>query len=320
MIQPSKRTKRNRVVVCGQKQVAERCLDFLFEQPDAEICAIVSSPQDWQADLISWGTARQIKVLAGNINDYLDELTELEPDFLFSLQYGPLLLSPILKLPSRGCINLHFGLLPRYGGCYPIAWAILNGEKQAGVTLHYMTEAFDEGDIIAQTSVPIGVETTARELYDSATRAAVDLFATTYPAICDGTISTRKQDLSEKLYYPQNSIDFQRDRVVDWHLTAPEIQRRICAFTFEPFQLPVTSLLLPDGRVLQVTVAGVRRAKAPAGGTRRSAGRVLEVTESGGIVVATGSADPMEIKLLDGQRALDFIESLGIAPMAISFQ
>jgi len=175
--------KKKRVVVCGEKWVAEECIEFLYNREDTEVCAIVTAPKDWQADLISFGAKRRLKVFVGNINDYFDELACLQPDFIFSIQYRPLLKSAILNLPTSGCINLHFGLLPRYGGCYPIAWAILNGEKQAGSTLHYMVEKFDEGDIIAQTSVPIKEETTARELFDSMSKAAAKLFIDSYPSL-----------------------------------------------------------------------------------------------------------------------------------------
>ena len=64
-------------------------------------------------------------------------------------------------------VLLHFGLLPRYGGCYPVAWSILNGEAEAGVTMHVMVEAFDQGDILAQQSVPIHSSMTARDLFDA---------------------------------------------------------------------------------------------------------------------------------------------------------
>ncbi len=131
-------TGKTRVVVCGEKHIAESCLQILNACENTDICAIVASPQDWQADLIAWGVAHRTKVYVGNINRYLDEIRGLAPDFIFSIQYRRLLRPEILAVPRRGRINLHFGLLPRYGGYYPVAWAILNGESQAGATLHYI--------------------------------------------------------------------------------------------------------------------------------------------------------------------------------------
>ncbi len=311
--------KKKRVVVCGEKWVAEQCLEFLYNREDTEICAIVTAPKDWQADLISFGMKRRLRVFVGNINDYFDELTRLQPDFIFSIQYRPLLKSAILELPTSGCINLHFGLLPRYGGCYPIAWSILNGEKQAGSTLHYMVEKFDEGDIIAQTSVPIQEETTARELFDSMSKAAAKLFIGSYPSLLRGPVNTYSQDMSRKLYYDNDSINFNRDRVIDWGKTGEEIQRKICAFSFEPFQLPLTSLHLPDGKQSQVTVASSRRHNNGTAKRTGNVGHITEITDSGRLLITTGNSDLIEIGLLNNQPPLEFIESTGLSPKELIF-
>lgn len=311
--------KKKKVVVCGEKWVAEQCLEFLYNREDTEICAIVAAPKDWQADLISFGTKRKLKVFVGNINDYFDELAHLQPDYIFSIQYRQLLKSAILNLPTCGCINLHFGLLPRYGGCYPIAWSILNGEKQAGSTLHYMVEKFDEGDIIAQTSVPIKEETTARKLFDSMSEASAKLFIDSYPSLLEGTVKTYSQDMSRKLYYDNDSIDFNRDRVIDWGKTGDEIQRRICAFSFEPFQLPLTSLHLPDGKQSQATVASSRLRINSSTRHTGDAGHIFEVTDSGRLLVTTGNSDLIEIGLLNNRSPLEHIKSLACSPDNITF-
>jgi methionyl-tRNA formyltransferase len=244
----------------------------------------------------------------------------LRPDFLFSIQYRRLLRPPLLRLPRCGCINLHFGLLPRYGGCYPVAWAILNGEQYAGVTLHYMTERFDEGDVIAQAAVPIGSATTARELFDVLSAGAVQLFADTYPALCRGAIKARPQDLSKKLYYTQDSLDFERDRRIDWQQSGVMIQRQICAFSFEPFQLPSSLLRLPDGQHMQVTVTRTRLLESRAGCCMGGqTGHVLAVTPAGTFVVGTGDGAGLEIALVNNQNPRDFVASLGCTPEDVLF-
>ncbi len=311
---------KKRVVVCGEKWVAERCLEFLYNRDDTEVCAIVTPPKDWQADLISFGTKRQLRVFTGNINDYFDELARLQPDFIFSIQYRPSLRSAILNLPTCGCINLHFGLLPRYGGCYPIAWTLLNGEKLAGSTLHYMVENFDEGDIIAQTSIPVNIETTARELFDSMSDAAVALFIDSYPALLEGTAKSYPQDMSKKLYYKYDSIDFERDRVIDWNKSGTEIQRRICAFSFEPFQLPQTTLHLPDGKNFQVTITLSHLHDNNFPIQADNAGHITEITNSGRFLVSTGNGNLIEIGLLNNQIPQKYIESLGYTSKDVIFK
>jgi methionyl-tRNA formyltransferase len=311
------KTSRKRIVLCGEKGIAERCLDFLHGRQDTEICAIIAAPQDWQADLIAWGLKRRIKVYVGNINHYVDELALLQPDFIFSVQYRRLLRPPILRLPQHGCINLHFGLLPRYGGCYPIAWAILNGESQAGATLHYMSETFDEGDVIAQCAVPIDPNTTARDLFDALSDRAADLFAQTYAALCQQNIAACEQDLRDQLYYTKDSIDFVNDLWIDWHQAGIAVQRRVCAFTFEPFQLPSTGIRLPSGRDIAATVTRTRLYNSRDQMAAGKPGQVATVTANGAIVVGTGNGEWIEIGELNGQPARGFIESLGLRPQEV---
>lgn len=311
-MQPVNRHK-TRVVVCGEKQIAESCLNVLRACPDTDICAVVASPRDWQADLVQWGVTHRTKVYVGNINRYVDELSALQPDFIFSIQYRRLLRPEVLAVPRQGCINLHFGLLPRYGGCYPVAWAILNGEARAGATLHYMTERFDEGDVIAQQSVPVRPQTTARDLFDHLSEAGTCLFEAQYPALRrGGRRPAWPQDRSQRLYYDKDSIDFERDRWIDWRRCGVDVQRQICAFTFEPFQLPATSLQGPDGQRHTVTLARTRLCEGQA--LPSHPGSIVSVTSSGAILAVTGDGALMEIEMLNQQPAHEWIVSLGYEP------
>ncbi|WP_089944230.1 methionyl-tRNA formyltransferase [Candidatus Entotheonella palauensis] len=308
--------RKTRVVVCGEKRIAEACLRILYACGDTDICAIVASPRDWQADLIAWGVAHRTKVYVGNVNRYVDEIKRLEPDFIFSIQYRRLLRPEILAVPHRGCINLHFGLLPRYGGCYPVAWAILNGESQAGATLHYMTERFDEGDVIAQCSVPVRPHTTARALFDALSEAGAALFQAQYPLLRRSGGQARPQEAAKRLYYGKHSIDFERDRWIHWQRGGVEVQRQICAFTFEPFQLPATGLQGPDGQYRTAMIARTRLGEGQAPPSC-AAGSILSVTPSGSILVVTGDGTLLEMAMLNQQPARDFIASLGWDPRRV---
>ncbi len=83
-----------------------------------------------------------------------------------------MLKAPLLATARRGALNMHGSLLPRYRGRAPVNWAVLHGERETGATLHYMTEKPDDGDIVAQTAVPILPDDTAREVFDKVTVAA----------------------------------------------------------------------------------------------------------------------------------------------------
>lgn len=94
------------------------------------------------------------------------QLREMGPEIVVVVAYGRILPRAILDVPPLGCVNVHGSLLPAYRGSAPIQWAVLNGEKEAGVTTMYMEEGLDCGDMILKMSVPIGENETSEELYD----------------------------------------------------------------------------------------------------------------------------------------------------------
>lgn len=96
----------------------------------------------------------------------LDLLKKLQPDFILVVAYGKMLPKEILDLPKFGCINVHGSLLPKYRGAAPIQWAVLKGEKETGVTIMYMAEGMDTGDMILKETTPIGENETSGELFD----------------------------------------------------------------------------------------------------------------------------------------------------------
>ena len=85
----------------------------------------------------------------------LEILRALKPELIAVAAYGKILPADILELPSRGCVNVHSSLLPKYRGAAPINWAILNGDDETGVTIMYMAEGMDTGDILAQAVTPM---------------------------------------------------------------------------------------------------------------------------------------------------------------------
>src|SRR5262249_5030407 len=150
------------------------------------------------------------------------------------------------------CLNLHFSLLPRHRGAAPIAWAILSGDAEAGATLHHMEEAIDAGDVLAQRAVPIGPETTARELYERVSAAASGLFADCYPFDAALLAARRPQAAGAPPTRRSGDLDFSRRRV-DFAREAGELQRWLRAWIFPPFQLPETGL---GGRRLAIARVG----------------------------------------------------------------
>lgn len=154
----------------------------------------------------------------------LEELTALAPELIVVAAYGKLLPKAVLELPKYGCINVHSSLLPKYRGAAPINWAMVNGEAETGVTIMYMAEALDTGDIIAQTVTPIQPEENAEELYARLAEMGAALLSETVVNIQNGTAARIPQDDSQHTYAPMLSRELSP---IDWRRSAVDIHNQI---------------------------------------------------------------------------------------------
>ena len=151
-----------------------------------------------------------------NASDFLERLRRLGVDLIVSINTPQRVKPALLALPAHGCLNVHFGMLPRYRGLLPIFHAIMNGEPSFGVTVHLMDEKLDNGDIVAQRAIPIGRSDTLDSLYPKAFAAASELLAEAIDACANGSIVRRPNPEAEKTYYsypPPSLIREYRHRV-----------------------------------------------------------------------------------------------------------
>jgi methionyl-tRNA formyltransferase len=160
--------------------------------------------------------------------EFLDTVRALKPDFIIVHSYAMLLPPELLGTAARGAINVHGGLLPHYRGCNPIQWAILNNEKEAGVTLHHMTADFDAGDIIAQKEVPILFEDTWLDVQRRILAATDELLAEEIPKMLAGTSARIPQDEGKAKYHRRRTPE---DGLIDWSRDALSIYNQIRALT-----------------------------------------------------------------------------------------
>ena len=135
-----------------------------------------------------------------NIGESLEEIRALNPDIIITCAYGQILPYDILQMPRLGCINVHASLLPKYRGGAPIHRAIIDGAEETGITIIYMNESMDGGDIISQEAIDIDPEDTASTLHDKLSIIGRDLLLETLPSIIDGTNDRIKQDSSKASY------------------------------------------------------------------------------------------------------------------------
>ena len=253
-----------RWILCGKNTAAVRALTFLAERGD-EVWAVGTAGDDgcdrWQASFR--GAAERLGSRFDQpprINDplFVGRLAEFAADGLISIQYDQILGAPLFSAIGCPCLNLHFSLLPRHRGVSPVAWAILSGDSEAGVTLHHMVPAIDAGHGIDQRRVPIDPGGTARELYDALSEACFDLFRGSYPF--PGALLERRveQDLALASYHRAGDFDFGRRRV-DWSRPADELHAWLRAMIFPPFPQPGCIVARDDDGVEVATAGGTIR-------------------------------------------------------------
>jgi UDP-4-amino-4-deoxy-L-arabinose formyltransferase/UDP-glucuronic acid dehydrogenase (UDP-4-keto-hexauronic acid decarboxylating) len=166
-----------------------------------------------------------------NSPDWIARIAVINPEVIFSFYYRKMIDREILELPRVGAFNLHGSYLPHYRGRCPVNWVIIKGEKQTGVTLHYMVEKPDAGDIVGQKPVMIEFSDTAKTLYDKLCGAAKELLDEVLPVIKKGQIPRQKQNLEEGSYYGGRRPE---DGRIDWNKSAAEIYNLIRGVT-EPY-------------------------------------------------------------------------------------
>jgi len=222
-----------KAIVLGYHSVGCAGIEALIES-GYEITAVfthVDSPTEniWFDSVAELAAEKGIPVYAPeDINHPVWEkrIADLAPDIIFSFYYRDMVKAPILGIPKAGCINLHGSLLPAYRGRCPVNWVLVNGETETGVTLHYMTPKADDGDIIAQRTIAIDGEDTAKSLFAKTIAEAKILLAETLPKIKDGSAPRTVQDASKASYFGGRKP---ADGEIDWSKSAEEVRNIVRA-------------------------------------------------------------------------------------------
>lgn len=155
--------------------------------------------------------------------DYQDVLA-LEPDLIITAAYGQIIPQVLLEKPRLGCVNVHASLLPKYRGGAPVHQAIIDGEEKTGVTIMYMVQKMDAGNIISQKETPILEDDNVGILYDRLSVIGAELLKDTLPSIISGTNDSIKQDESQVTYARTISRE---DECIDWNMTAKQVYNKV---------------------------------------------------------------------------------------------
>ena len=158
------------------------------------------------------------------IKEEYQEIIDLNPDLIVTCAYGQILPKELLDYPKYGCINVHASLLPNLRGGAPIHRSIINGYSKTGITIMYMAEGMDDGDIITQREVEITYDDTASTLHDKLSIVGSELLIETLPSILNGTNERIKQDSSKVTFAP---VITKEDEKIDFNKTSKEVYNQI---------------------------------------------------------------------------------------------
>lgn len=175
-------------------------------------------------------TACEIAVLASSpsIADYLEPLNRWKPEVVLALGWYYMVPKAVRSAIPHGCLGIHASLLPKYRGGAPIPWAIIQGEKQTGVSLFVLEKGVDTGDILGQLPIPIEADDTCATVYGRATLASCELLRNQLALLAQGRAVFTPQDEDQASQFPQRSP---ADGEIDWHWDAGKVHDFVRAQT-----------------------------------------------------------------------------------------
>ncbi len=230
---------------------------------------------------------------------FVEEIRKLEPDVMVVVAFGQILPKGLLELPRYGCVNIHGSLLPKYRGAAPIQWAVINGDKETGITTMMMDEGMDTGDILEKATAALDEKETGGSLFCRLSQMGGALILSTLEKLEQGTLQRIPQDPGQATYVKKISKSFGE---IDWTLDAITLERLIRGLN--PWPSAYTYL---NGKMLKFSYV------SPAA----ACGQVLEVLEDG-LAIQTGKGVLKATSLqLEGKKRLDaasFLRGFPVRP------
>lgn len=199
-----------RIVFMGTPEIAATCLSALIEGGHEIAAVITGEDKPRGRKMILTPTAVKSFAMEKSIPVYtpktlrdeafLSLLSELAPEVIVVVAYGKILPEAVLRFPKYGCINVHVSLLPKYRGAAPMQRAVMNGERETGVTLMQMDVGLDTGDILMQSAFSIGAEDTFETVHDTSAALGGEMLCRLLPLLEKGEVTPVKQDDAQATY------------------------------------------------------------------------------------------------------------------------
>lgn len=233
--------------------------------------------------------------------EFFQNLMDLKPELGVVVAYGKIIPKEVIEIPKFGIINLHFSLLPELRGAAPLNWAIINGHEKTGVTVFFINEKMDEGDIILQKEVEIQKRERMDQLQNRIIPIGTSLLLEAIDLIEKGNFKKIPQDHSLATYAPKIKKD---DGLIDWSKTSEEIDRLVRGLYCWP-----GTFTYWKGKILKIIDASPLDEKIYS----KNHGEIVEIRRDG-IVISCGGNSSILIKTvqLEGKKAMSaFSFSLG---------
>ena len=205
--------------------------------------------------------------------EFQNVLRDINADVIVVVAFGQILPPSIIHMPKYGCINVHASLLPKYRGAAPIQWAVIDGEKETGITTMQMDEGLDTGDMMLKEVVPVDEKETGGSLHDKLAACGGKIILETLQKVEDGTVTYTKQDDSKSNYAKMLDKNLGK---IDFTKKAVEIERLIRGLN--PWPSAYTKL---NGKTLKIWDADVLE------GENETPGKIVNITKDQ-IWISTG--------------------------------
>jgi len=220
----------------------------------------------------------------------VEQLRALQPDVVAVVAYGRILPQRVLDIPTKGCVNIHASLLPKYRGSAPYQWAVLNGEKETGVTAQHMVLKMDAGDIIDVEKTPIGPDETAGELLDRLAVLGAGLLSRTLKSFENGTVCRIPQNEEEATFAPMLDKSM---CPIDWTKSAQAVHDQVRGL--HPWPVATAELAGTKFKIHALRVLSDARKAAP--------GTILGLTKTGLLVACgQGAVEILSLQAEGGKR------------------
>jgi len=275
-----------RVLFIGTGEIGLPSLDWLLSTAKHDVVGVITQPDKPVGRKLVL-TPPEVKVRAlgagvpviqpERLRRAVDEVKAFDADIAVVIAYGQILSKAVLDAPRFGCINVHTSLLPKYRGASPIQAAIREGDAETGVTIMFMDEGLDTGDILLMERMAINADETGGSLHDRLALAAPAALEEALDLLASGQPPRTQQDNALATHVGKLTREHGH---LDWSQSAAQIERTVRAYT--PW--PGTFTRLPDGSPLKVHATQV----VPNAEACPAAGTIVTADPKQGFIVACG--------------------------------